>query len=111
MKTNEHGVCEGERVGINPQLSVIFRKADGSATGFAYSHLYSVDTSNEAEGFVAEFTQTKVTVKGRNLGPLFGFICQHRAAEVTEAERHQVFEQGSEEPVVEKIEFTALREG
>jgi hypothetical protein len=105
---NESTAFANGRVGTHPQLSIIFRKADGSVTGFAYAHLYSVKTSNEAEGFVAEFTQTKVAVKGRNLELLFRFICQHRAAEVTEAERHQVFEQGLEAPVVEKIDFVPL---
>jgi len=96
------------RIGVHPQMSIIFRKADGSAKGFAYAHLYSVESNNPAAGFIAEFTQTKVTVSGRNLEPLFAYLCQHRAAEVREAERNQLFEMAGDEPVVESIAFRSL---
>jgi len=105
---NEYTAYANGRVGTRPQLSIIFRKADESAKAFAYSHLYSVETSDPAAGFVVEFSQTRVTIKGRNLEALLRFICQHRVLEVTEAERSRVFEVAAEQPVVEKIEFRPL---
>lgn len=105
---NEYTAFANGRVGTRPQLSVIFRKADGSAKAFAYTHLYSIETDNPDTGFVAEFTQTKVKINGRNLEPLFRFFCQHRALEVIEAERNQVFELAAADPVIENIEFEVL---
>src|SRR5437762_2318815 len=97
------------RVGARPQLVLIFHKADGSATALSYAHLYSVTADDPATGFVAEFTQTKVTIKGRNLEPLFRFVCQHRAWEVNEAQRNQALEASAENSVVERIEFADER--
>jgi len=60
---------------------------------------------------MVEFTQSKVTIKGHNLEPLFRYISQHRAAEVIEAGRTQIFELAAENPVVEKIIFFPLGKG
>jgi hypothetical protein len=105
---NEYTAYANGRVGTRPQLSIVFRKADGSAKAFAYSHLYSIETADPNLGFALELTQTKVTIKGRNLSRLFFFVCEHRAAEVIEAERNQVFSAADADPVVETIEFSPL---
>jgi hypothetical protein len=99
------------RIAARPQLAIIFRKADGSVKAFAYAHLYSVESDNPDEAFMVEFTQSKVTIKGRNLEPLFRYISQHRAAEVIESGRTQIFELAEPDPVVEKIVFFPLGKG
>ena len=99
------------RIATRPQVAIIFRKADGSAKAFSYAHLYSVESDNPNEGFMVEFTQSKVTIKGRNLEPLLRYISQHRAAEVIEAGRTQIFELAAEDPVVDKIAFVPLSIG
>jgi hypothetical protein len=99
------------RVATRPELAIIFRKADGSAKAFSYAHFYSVESDNPNEGFIVEFTQSKVTIKGRNLEPLLRYISQHRAAEVIEAGRTQIFELAAEDPVVERIAFFPLAKG
>jgi hypothetical protein len=99
------------QVATRPQLAIIFRKADGSAKAFSYAHLYSIESDNPDEGFTVEFTQSKVAIKGRNLEPLFRYISQHRAAEVIEAGRTQIFELAAEHPVIEKIGFFPMGKG
>ncbi len=99
------------RVGTRPQLAIIFRKSDGPAKAFSYAHLYSVESDNPDEGFAVEFTQSNVAIKGRNLEPLFRYISQHRAAEVIESGRTQIFELAEPDPVVEKITFFPLGKG
>jgi hypothetical protein len=93
------------RIGTRPQLAIIFRKADGSAKGLSYAHFYGVEANDPASGFIAEFTQTKVIVKGRNLEELFRFLCQQRIWEVVEAQRNQIFDFSANEPIVECIDF------
>lgn len=72
------------RVGSKPQLTVTFRQVDGSSYSFAYSHLYSLMTEAEAGGFIAEFSQHRVIVQGRNLTQLFRYLCDHKIHTVQE---------------------------
>ena len=95
------------RISRLPQLTLIFRLADGSAQAFAYAYFYAAEAVDPAHGFTLDFSQNKVKLQGRNLETLFRLICQHRASEVREADRSQSFEVAEDAPVVERIEFLA----
>jgi hypothetical protein len=91
------------RVGNKPQLTLVFRKADGSVLAIAYSYLCKIQSDNPALGFVMDFAHAKVEVRGRNLERLFQLVCQHKAVEIVEAARNQVFDVSQEAPLVEEI--------
>lgn len=93
------------RVSRSSQLSVIFRMADGSARALAYSHLYSVESSQMALGFTMDFGQCKVRVTGRNLEMLFRLTCQYRVAEIREIDRASGLSLMPDAPVVQRIEI------
>lgn len=104
-ETDYQAYAQG-RVSRRPQLTLIIRQPDGSARAFAYSYLYSIESSEPGSGFTLDFSQHKVKVEGRNLQILFRYLCQHRVAEIRVASRTQCFEIGDEEPVVERVEVS-----
>jgi hypothetical protein len=75
------------RVGTRPQMMICFRKCSGEVTVFAYSLLTRIHSENPDRGFSMNFSDTKVTLEGENLTPLFHYLREHRAAEIVEAER------------------------
>lgn len=104
--TEEYTAFARGRVGTRPQMMVCFRKCSGEVTVFAYSLLTKIHSENPDRGFSMTFGDTKVTLEGENLTPLFHYIRQHRAVEIVEAERTVVMQvQG--ECVVSRILFAA----
>jgi hypothetical protein len=97
------------RVGNRAQVTLVFRKKNGSVRGFSYVHFFAIESDNPAEGFAIEFSQVRVTISGRNLEPLFRLVCAHRIAEICEVESSSLFKTGEHEPVVERIDFRSLK--
>jgi len=93
------------RIGNKPQLTLVFRKANGTVRGFSYSFFYSVESDDPADGFTIDFTHDKLEVVGRNLKRLFHLVCEHRAAEIVEAGRNELLQTPENDPVVEQIDF------
>lgn len=99
----EYSACSFGRVGLRPQVSVTFRKADGSGHNFAYSHFYGVCDENPNVGFVIEFTRHTVAVEGRNLERLYRLVCEHKAREIQEIDPLLGESMPAGEPVVTRI--------
>jgi hypothetical protein len=97
------------RVGNRAQVTLVFRKKNGSVRGFSYVHFFGIESDNPADGFAIEFSQIRVTVSGRNLEPLFRMVCAHRIAEICEVDGGAVFRAGEQEPIVERIDFRGLK--
>jgi predicted RecB family endonuclease len=93
------------RISRHTQSMVIFRRADGSANAFAYAYVMSVAGEDTTSEFRIDFSQHKVVVKGRNLETLFQLVCQHRVAEIREAERNQNLTATPDAAVVESIQI------
>lgn len=94
------------RIGNRPQLALMFYKADGSVKAYAYSHLFSIESSNPTVGFTVQFTGAKkVVVSGRNLQRLFQMVCEHRAITIVEAGRGDQLQVSPGSPIVELVEF------
>lgn len=104
----EYSAYASGRVGMRPQITVSFRKTDGTTQAFSYSHLYCVSTNNENEGFIAEFTQHRVSVVGRNLSDLFRYINTHRVHLIQEMSDTQTLGLEETQPVVTGISIVAL---
>lgn len=96
------------RIGTKPQLTITFRRVTGASHSFAYSHLYSVITEAEAGGFVAEFSQHRVTVEGRNLQHLFRVFCDHKVHTIQETSPSQALGVETDQPVVLSIRVLPL---
>lgn len=107
----EYTACSFGRVGLKPQVSVTFRKADGTGVNLSYSHYYAVTDENPNIGFVVEFTRHTVSVEGRNLERLYRLICDHKAREVCEIDPILANTMPSDDPVVTGLTVTAKREG
>ena len=88
------------RIGTKPQLTVTFRKVDGSSHSFAYSHLYRIETATENGGFTAEFSHHTVTVQGRNLTHLHRLLCHHKVHTIQETSATQAMGIDENQPVV-----------
>lgn len=91
------------RISRHTQLSLMFRHADGSVRVFAYAYLCGAESTDPAVGFALDFSRHKVNIAGRNLETLLRLICQHRVAEIREAERSQAFAAPADAPIVESI--------
>ncbi len=88
------------RVGNKPQLTVTFRKVDGSSYSFAYSHLYAISAETEAGGFTVEFSNHTVTIHGRNLTQLHRLLCDHKVNVIQETSPTQAMAVEEHQPVV-----------
>ena len=88
------------RIGNKPQLTITFRKVDGSSASFAYSHLYALTAETESGGFTAEFSQHTVTIHGRNLAHLHRLLCDHKVNLVQETSPTQALAIAEHLPVV-----------
>jgi hypothetical protein len=108
--TEERSFANG-RVGNRAQVTLVFRKKNGSVRGFSYVHFFSIESDKPAEGFSIEFSQFRVTVSGRNLEPLFRLVCAHRVAEIGEVDSSEFFARAEKEPLVERIDFRSLKTG
>ena len=91
------------RISRHPQLSLMFRWADGSVRVFAYAYFCGAESSDPSQGFVLDFTPNKIKVSGRNLELLLRLVCEHRVAEIRQAERQQAFAMAKNAPVIEGI--------
>lgn len=92
------------RISRHTQLTLMFRFADGSVRAFAYAYLCGAESPDPNIGFVLDFSQHKVGVTGRNLEKLLRLICQHRVAEIREADRSESFSLSEDVPIVESID-------
>ena len=54
--------------------------------------LVRIQSDNPDRGFTLTFSDTKVTIEGENLLPLFDSLREHRAAEITEADRTELMQ-------------------
>jgi len=95
------------RISSRPQLTLAFRLADGTAKAFAYGWFYGVEATDPDRCFTLDFTHNKIKVEGRNLENLFRLICQHRVAEVRQADRSQSFQVAADAPIVQTVEIQA----
>lgn len=100
----EYSAYAQGRISRHSQSTLMFRMADGSVRAFAYSYFYGAESVDPAEGFTLDFSQNKVTIRGRNLETLLRLICQHRVAEVREAGRSQGLAAEADAAIVERIE-------
>jgi hypothetical protein len=75
------------RVGTRPQMMICFRKCSGEVYVLAYSLLTKIHSENPDRSFTLSFSDTQVRIEGENLIQLFHYVREHRAAEITEAER------------------------
>lgn len=91
------------RVGAAAQLTLLFRQANGAVFGFPYASLSGLRSDDPAAGFTLDFCGVEVTVSGRNLGRLFRYVCDHKAAEIEQARRANLFQNGEDAAVVETI--------
>lgn len=96
------------RIGNKPQLMVTFRQVNGASNTFAYSHLYSVTTDVDGAGFVAEFSQHKVAVQGRNLAGLYRYFCDHKVQLVLAMGESQAMAADETDSVVTAISIVPL---
>jgi hypothetical protein len=103
-KDEEYQAYAKGRVGNKAQLTLIFRKADGSVRAFTYTHLFSIVAQDSATGFEVTFSRERITIKGHNLAELFRFLCEHRVSEIAEADRSEALSTNGE-PIVETILF------
>lgn len=85
-----------------------FRFLSGNAKALAYSYLIGIDFDPSA-GIVLDFSQYRVTVRGRNLGPLFENLAAQRVAFVRETDGLQAEATVAEgDTVVTRIEIADL---
>lgn len=101
---DEYEAFAGVRIGNRPQLTLVFTKCTGEVLGFPYANLMQLTSTDVGQGFTLEFAGVEVVIKGRNLARLFRYVCDHRAAEIIEADRAEALLARQGEPVVEEIE-------
>ena len=111
VEEQEYTACSFGRVGLKPQVSVTFRKANGSGINLSYSHYYGVTDENPNVGFVVEFTRHTVTVEGRNLERLYRLICDQKGREVCEIDPILAPTMPAGEPVVTRLVVREKRAG
>lgn len=75
------------RVGQRPRMMLAFRKCSGEVEVFPYSLLSRIHSDDIDTGFTLTFGPKTIIVAGRKLTQLFRYVCEHRAAEITEADR------------------------
>ncbi|MEZ6129187.1 MAG: hypothetical protein R3C59_10935 [Planctomycetaceae bacterium] len=75
------------RIGPRPRMMLAFRRCNGEVEVFPYSMLSRIHSEDTDTGFTLTFGPRIVQVTGRNLTQLFRYICEHRAAEINEADR------------------------
>ena len=102
-QANEYEACGRARIGNRPQLTLVFTKCSGEVIGFPYANLMRITSQDVAQGFTLEFAGVEVVVQGRNLARVFRFVCDHRAAEIIEADRAEAMLANPDGPVVESI--------
>jgi hypothetical protein len=87
---------------------VEFRFLGGNAKALAYSYLIGIDF-DPSVGVVLDFSQYRVTLRGRNLRPVFENLAAHRVAFVRESDPLQAEATAAEgETVVTAIEVRDL---
>ncbi|MEZ6101665.1 MAG: hypothetical protein R3E01_22245 [Pirellulaceae bacterium] len=91
------------RIGIKPQLTLLFRKATGEVEGFAYADFRGISAIDENAGFKIRFDTRTVKVEGRNLRQLFQYICLHRAAEIVEIDEWMTLQLPEDRAVVWRV--------
>lgn len=99
-EADEYQALSFGRVGIRPQVTVLFRKANGEVEGFPYADFRGISSLNEESGFTVRFDARTVKIEGQHLGKLFQYICNHRAAEILEADPATAMNSPDGKPVV-----------
>jgi hypothetical protein len=91
------------------KLMVEFRLLTGNSKARAYSYLVAADF-DPSQGIVLDFSADKVTIKGRNLRPLYDALVAQRVAVVRELDELQAKASGIQEKatVVTKIEIAEV---
>jgi hypothetical protein len=105
----EYTAFASGRLGTKPQLTLEFRRVNGSCQGFAYAHLYTLDF-DLAVGITLNFTQHRVTITGRHLEELYRYLCLHRVQIVQEIDALQAERLMPKTPVVTGLEFFTMSE-
>lgn len=93
------------RIGNKPQMMLTLEKADGETLTLAYSHLYSIRSTNPNAGFVLKFSEDQVEVQGRSLGRVWELIGTQRLRVLREPVGGEQFDVGAKGIVVTRIEF------
>jgi hypothetical protein len=84
---------------------VVFRRKTGESVAFSYPHLLWLDF-DPSRAIVLHFSTHTVTLRGRNLAPLFEKLLSYEAIEVNEVSpRYDVPTQKPDETVVTQIEL------
>jgi hypothetical protein len=102
---DEYEAFASGRIGLKPQVSVTFEKANGSSITLAYAHLYSISTESANAGFLLEFSEHRVLITGRNLEKLYRYLGDHRARHVLQTAANQSFGMPDDQPVVEILQI------
>lgn len=96
------------RVGTNPQLTLVLRKANGNCHAFSYAHLYSIEY-DPSDGITLTFSQHQVRLCGRHLDDLFRYLCHHRVQRVNETEESFLESPDEQQPVVSRIAIVSSK--
>ncbi len=104
-EAEEYQALSFGRVGIKPQITLLFRKANGEVEGFPYADFRGISSVNEDIGFTVRFDTRTVKVEGQNLREAFRYICTHRAAEILEADEATAMQSPDGKPVVWKVNW------
>jgi hypothetical protein len=102
-EADEYQAFSYGRIGNRPQLTLVIRQAAGGVRGFPYARFEGIGADqDESNGFFVRFGREIVSFEGRNLGELFGYVCNYRASEIFEADRHTAMQIGEGKGVVWK---------
>ena len=107
---DEYTAFAAGRVGGKPQLTVAFRRVNGTVHAFAYAHLYAVEYDPSA-GIALTFTRHRVTLAGRHLGDLFRLFCAHRVQAVQETDPLHADSLPDDAPVVTALHVAPAPDG
>jgi hypothetical protein len=78
---------------------VEFRQVGGNSRAFGYAYLVAIEF-NPTTGIVLNFGAAKVTLRGRNLRPLFAALRRHTVTRVYECSPGDALEAGEKQTVV-----------
>jgi hypothetical protein len=91
------------RIGIRPQMTLLVRKCTGEVEGFPYADYGGVSATNEDDAFSVKFGQRLVRIEGRQLQQLFRYVCNYRAAEITEVDARTSMHVAEDKAVVWRV--------
>jgi hypothetical protein len=101
----EYQAFASGRIGTRPQICVTFEKINGVSITLSYAHLYSISSECPNAGFMAEFSDHKVIVAGRNLEKLYRYLGDHQARHILQTLDSQSMQLADDQPVVEDLKI------